>query len=145
MAKSLREHLDSQDGMAHLAAHAKLLLQQQSALETALPPAWQPYVRVTNYRAGKVSIHAISSAMATKIRQMGPTLATILSSPAAQVTEIGVRVQAASFPAHAHQNHTKATPPEPHRRQALLALATSMAPDDPLRHAIERLLHAIGD
>lgn len=146
MAKSLQEHLTSGDGIAHLAAHADRLLQLQAALETALPAALWPYVRIVNFRQGKARIHASSSAVANKIRQLGPRLADALSSPTAQVTQIEVRVQAgtptmatsASHPAHARPALPGNLP-----RQALAALAASLPAESPLKPSLERLLRAL--
>jgi hypothetical protein len=79
-SRSLQEHLASGDSMARLAAHAQRLLQFQRLLEAALPAALKPYARVANFRLGKLLIHADSGAVAAKIRQFGPRLASDLSS-----------------------------------------------------------------
>lgn len=146
MAKRLQEHLLSGDGIAPLAAHADRLLHLQVALETALPAALRPYVRIVNFRRGKACIQASSSAMANKIRQLGPRLANALSSPAAQVTEIEVRVQAA--PPGGAGGATGPYPPRPAlpdkaRRQALAALAASLPAQSPLKDPLERLLRTL--
>lgn len=146
MAKSLQEHLTSGDGIAHLAAHADRLLQLQAALEAALPAALRPYVRIVNFRQGKARIHASSSAVANKIRQLGPRLAETLSSPTAQVTQIEVRVQArpptmAALPDRSA--HTKPDLPGHAQRQALATLAASLPAESPLKPSLERLLRGL--
>ena len=145
MAKSLQEHLTSGDGIAHLAAHADRLLQLQAALETALPAALWPYVRVVNFRQGKARIHASSSAVANKIRQLGPRLADALSSPTAQVTQIEVRVQAGQPPLATSPAHARPALPGNVQRQALAALAASLPAESPLKPSLERLLRGLED
>jgi hypothetical protein len=145
MAKSLQEHLTSGDGIAHLAAHADRLLQLQAALETALPAALWPYVRIVNFRQGKARIHASSSAVANKIRQLGPRLAEALSSPTAQVTQIEVRVQAGSPTMATSPTRTRPDLPGHAQRQALATLAASLPADSPLKPSLERLLRGLED
>jgi hypothetical protein len=143
MAKRLQEHLLSGDGIAHLAAHADRLLHLQVALETALPAALRPYARIVNFRRGKACIQASSSAMANKIRQLGPRLADALSSPVAQVTEIEVRVQAAPPGGATGPRLPRPTLPDKARRQALATLAASLPARSPLKGPLERLLRAL--
>lgn len=142
MAKSLQEHLVSGDGMAHLAAHANRLLQLQGALKAALPATMRPYAHVANFRLGKVFIHTNNSAVAAKIRQLGPRLASALSSPAAQVTEIEVRVQA-STPSVTQSHHERPALPGDQQKQGLTLLAESLPHGSTLKDALERLLQTI--
>ncbi len=142
MAKSLQEHLVSGDGMARLAAHAQRLLQFQRTLEAALPEALRPHARVANFRLGKIFIHTDNSAVAAKIRQLGPRIASALSSPAAQVTEIGVRVQANTFIATQPRPERPALPGV-QQKQGLTLLAENLPQESNLRGALERLLRAV--
>ena len=142
MAKSLQEHLVSGDSMAHLAAHANRLLQLQGALKAALPAAMRPYAHIANFRLGKVFIHTNNSEVAAKIRQLGPRLASALSSPTAQVTEIEVRVQA-STPSVTPSPHERPALPGDHQKQGLTLLAESLPHESTLKGALERLLQAI--
>jgi hypothetical protein len=143
MAKPLQEHLTSGDGIGQLVAHADRLLRLQEALKTALPAAFHPYVQVANLRSGKACIHARNSAIANKIRQMGPRLADALSSPAVQVTEIEVRVQAGFQPSAIRQKSPKPPLPGENRRQALAALAASLPTESPLKVSLEQLLRTM--
>lgn len=142
MAKSLQEHLVSGDSMAHLAVHANRLLQLQGALKAALPAAMRPYAHVANFRLGKVFIHTNNSAVAAKIRQLGPRLAGALSSPAAQVTEIEVRVQASTHSV-TQSHHERPALPGDQQKQGLTLLAESLPHGSTLKDALERLLQAI--
>jgi hypothetical protein len=108
-ARSLQEHLNSGDSMARLAAHAQRLLQFQRLLEAALPEALRPHARVANFRLGKLLIHAANGAVAAKVRQLGPSLASELSNKGAKVTQIEVRVQARN-PSSTSPDGTSARP-----------------------------------
>jgi hypothetical protein len=145
MTKHLQEHLLSGDGIAPLIAHADRLLHLQVALETALPAALRPYVRIVNFRRGKACIQASSSAMANKIRQLGPRLADALSSPATQVTEIEVRVQAGAPVDATVSRLSRPALPDKARRQALATLAASLPAESPLKLSLERLLRGMAE
>jgi hypothetical protein len=54
----------------------------------------EAHARVANFRLGKLLIHAENGAVAAKIRQFGPRLASDLSNKEVKVTQIEVRVQA---------------------------------------------------
>lgn len=142
MAKSLQEHLVSGDGMAHLAAHARRLLQFQGILEATLPAALQPYAKVANFRLGKIYIHTANSAVAAKIRQLGPRLASALSSSTTQVTEIEVRVQA-NTGAVTQPHHERPVLPGDQQKQGLTLLANSLPLGSDIKGALERLLRTI--
>lgn len=142
MAKSLQEHLASGNSMARLVAHADRLRLLQTRLEATLPAALRPHARVANFRLGKLSIHANNGAIAAKIRQLGPRIASQLSDRATEITQIGVKVQPLA----------SATPPPPHERpslpgdeqkRGLARLAQSVPRESGLARALERLLHAI--
>jgi hypothetical protein len=141
-SRSLQEHLVSADSMARLAAHAQRLLQFQHALEAALPKAIAPYVRVANFRLGKLVIHAANGAVAAKVRQFEPRLASELSIKGVKVTQIEVRVQA-GLPAAVREKHTRPDIPGSEQKQALTKLSQALPPESPLRGALERLLDSI--
>jgi predicted nucleic acid-binding Zn ribbon protein len=54
--------------------------------------------RVANYKSRVVVIHASSGAVATKLRQMAPTLATELSKRGLECTSVQVKVHARHRP-----------------------------------------------
>ncbi|MDA8261134.1 MAG: DciA family protein [Betaproteobacteria bacterium] len=141
-ARSLQEHLASGDSMARLASHAQRLLQLQVLLQAALPEALRPHVRVANFRLGKLFIHAANGAVAAKIRQFGPSLASDLSNKEAKVTQIEVRVQARN-PSPPRPPHARPAVPGLKQKQGLTALAQDLPDESPLKQALERLLRAV--
>ena len=141
-ARSLQEHLASGDSMARLAAHAQRLLLFQRLLEAALPESLRPHARVANFRLGKIFIHTANGAVAAKIRQFGPRLASELSNKDVKVTQIEVRVQARN-PLSPNAIHKRADLPGVNQKQGLTSLAQNLPDDSPLKQALERLLHSI--
>jgi hypothetical protein len=141
-ARSLQEHLASGDSMARLASHAQRLLQFQHLLQAALPEALRPHARVANFRLGKLFIHAANGAVAAKIRQLGPRLASDLSNKEAKVTQIEVRVQARN-PSKPQQIHQRPALPGQKQKQGLTALAQQLPDASPLKEALERLLRSV--
>lgn len=141
-ARSLQEYLASGDSMARLAIHAQRLLQFQRLLQAALPEALRPHARVANFRLGKLFIHTTNGAVAAKIRQLGPRLASELSIEGAKVTQIEVRVQARN-PPPARAQHKRPLPPGPRQKQALAALARRLPRESALKEALERLLRGV--
>ncbi|MDO9449925.1 MAG: DciA family protein [Rugosibacter sp.] len=142
MAKSLQEHLVSTEGLARLAAHAHRLLEFQRALETVLPDALRPHARVANFRLGKIFIHTSNSAVAAKVRQLGPRIAAALTSPATKVTEVGVSVQA-SPAVQPKEIHQRPVLPGYQQKQGLTLLAQNMPPESALKRALERLIKVV--
>lgn len=141
-ARSLQEHLASGDNMARLAAHAQRLLLFQRLLEAALPESLRPHARVANFRLGKIFIHTANGAVAAKIRQFGPRLASELSNKDVKVTQIEVRVQARN-PHLPNKIHERPALPRDNQKQGLTTLTQKLPDGSPLKHALERLLHSI--
>ncbi len=141
-SRSLQEHLVSGDSMARLAAHAQRLLQFQRSLEAALPAALAPYVRVANFRLGKLFIHAANGAVAAKVRQLGPRLASELSNKGVKITQIEVRVQA-GIPSSPRLARERPTLPGVKQKQGLTQLSQELPGGSPLRAALERLLQSV--
>ena len=141
-SRSLQEHLASGDSMARLASHAQRLLQFQRLLEAALPAALRPHARVANFRLGKLFIHAANGAVAARIRQFGPSLASELSNKEVKVTQIEVRVQARN-PPPPRVPHQIPAPPGIRQKQGLTSLAQSLPDESPLKNALERLLRSV--
>ncbi len=141
-ARSLQEHLTSGDSMARLAAHAQRLLLFQRLLEAALPEALRPHARVANFRLGKIFIHTANGAVAAKIRQLGPRLASELSNKDVKITQIEVRVQAQNPVLHNSKHERPALPGEK-QKQGLTALTRNLPNDSPLKGALERLLRSV--
>ncbi|NJD36406.1 MAG: DUF721 domain-containing protein [Betaproteobacteria bacterium] len=141
-SRSLQEHLASGDSMARLAAHAQRLLQFQRLLEAALPPTLRTHARVANFRLGKLLIHAENSAVAAKIRQFGPSLASELCNKDVKVTQIEVRVQARNPPSP-QLPRKMPTLPGSKQKQGLTMLAQDLPVESPLKAALERLLRSV--
>ncbi|MDP2135393.1 MAG: DciA family protein [Sulfuritalea sp.] len=141
-ARSLQEHLASGDSMARIANHAQRLLQFQRLLEVALPEALRPHARVANFRLGKLFIHAANGAVAAKIRQLGPSLASDLSNKEAKVTQIEVRVQARN-PQLTQPPHQRPSLPGQKQKQGLTVFTQNLPHESPLRRALERLLRSV--
>lgn len=142
MAKSLQEHLVSGSGMARLVAHADRLRLLQHQLDATLPAALRPHARVANFRLGKLSIHADNGAIAAKIRQLGPRIASQLSNQATEITQIGVRVQPLATDSP-HPPHERPVLPGDEQKQGLALLTEALPRESKLRRALERLLHAL--
>jgi hypothetical protein len=141
-ARSLQEHLASGDSMARLSAHAQRLLQFQRLLQATLPEALRPHARVANFRLGKLLIHAANGAVAAKIRQFGPRLASDLSNKDVKVTQIEVRVQARN-PSPPKPPHQRPALPGLRQKQGLTALSQKLPDDSPLKEALQRLLRSV--
>lgn len=141
-ARSLQELLATADSMGRFATHAQRLLRFQHLLEAALPAALRPYARVANFRLGKLFIHAANGAVAAKIRQFGPRLASELSIADAKITQIEVRVQA-GLRSPPRAPHKRPAPPGSKQKQGLTALARRLPRESPLREALERLLRSL--
>ena len=141
-ARSLQELLAAGDSLARLSAHAQRLLQFQRLLEAALPEALRPHARVANFRLGKLFIHAANGAVAAKIRQLGPRLASDLSLREAKLTQIEVRVQARN-PSQPLPPHERPSMPGLKQKQGLTALANRLPGESPLKDALERLLSSV--
>lgn len=141
-ARSLQELLASGDSMARLSAHAQRLLQFQRLLEAALPEPLRPHARVANFRLGKLFIHAANGAVAAKIRQLGPSLASDLSNGETKLTQIEVRVQARN-PSPPRPAYRRPLPLGLKQKQELTALANRLPGGSPLKEALERLLRSV--
>ena len=141
-SRSLQEHLVSGDHLARLASHAQRLLQFQRSLEAALPEALAPHVRIANFRLGKLFIHAANSAVATKVRQLGPRIASDLSIRGVKITQIEVRVQA-GIPENTRIDHKRPALPGLQQKQGLTLLAQKLPPESPLKAALDRLLQSV--
>ena len=141
-SRSLQEHLVSGDHLARLASHAQRLLQFQRSLEAALPAALVPYVRVANFRLGKLFIHASNGAVAAKVRQLGPRLASELSNKGIKITQIEVRVQA-GIQAATKKLHERPALPGTKQKQGLTVLSQKLPSESPLKAALERLLQTV--
>jgi hypothetical protein len=135
-ARSLEDCLMADAGLARLSTHMQRLLQLQRRFESASPLAQQ--ARVANLKFGKIVIHANNGAVATKLRQMEPSLTDVFRSMAAEVTGIDIRVQ----PKVENRSMSKAQVRAEighKQKQGLTSLADSLPESSALKTALARL------
>jgi len=138
-ARTLDDCLNSDATMARLAVHAERLLKLQRQMERTLPVALTQSCHIANYKLGIIVIHADSSAVAAKLRQIAPTLGDAFQQIGLEVTEIRVRVQ----PRFREKTRLPDKPIENiglEAQQGLTSLSSSLPLDSPLRAALERLI-----
>ena len=142
-ARSLSDCLNapgaSGTGLDKLSHHAGRLLRMQRILESALPRTLVRGARVANYKLGKLIIHADSGAVATKLKQITPTLLGVFLDEGTQVTGIDVRVQPRAAPSKGASVTNQVLIGEK-PKQGLTSLAAELPSDSPLRRALEQLL-----
>ncbi|MDD3381460.1 MAG: DciA family protein [Rugosibacter sp.] len=142
MAKSLQEHLTATEGLARLAAHAERLMAFDRSLKTVLPATLASHARVANFKLGKLFIHTDNSAVAAKVRQLGPRIALALSASTVKVAEVGVSVHPLSV-ALTSLAHQRPSMPGNKQTEGLALLAQSLPENSALKRAVERLLHTV--
>jgi hypothetical protein len=134
---SLDSFLTSTDGAGRLMAHAHLLQKLARIYMATAPEHLGKASRVANYKSGTVVIHADNGAVAVKLRQMAPTLASEFSKKGLECNGVAVKVQAIEISSHSPEHVARPLPVGGSR--ALTELAESL-PESPLREAIETLL-----
>lgn len=134
---SLDSYLSSTDGAGRLMVHARLLQKLAHIYAAAAPEHLGKASRVANYKSGTVVIHADNGAVAVKLRQMAPSLASEFAKRGIECNGVQVKVQALDISQHSIEASGHPLPAGAGR--ALSDLAESL-PDSPLREAIETLL-----
>ncbi len=137
MPDLLQTYLDTPEGAGQVLAHARLLLRLAGWYQEIAPPHLGQASSVANLKSGIVVIHATSGAVASKLRQMAPTLVDAFSQRGLVCTGVQVKV-------HARQGETAAIQPtlkplSSRASQELKHLSESL-PASPLRAALETLL-----
>jgi len=135
-SKNLDAYLDQAGGINSLMPQAKRLLELRQVLLETLPAQLAEFANVANFRQGKVIIFAANSAIAAKLKMLGPGLKDRLVDRGLQVTALEIEVQP-------RQN----TLPEPAKaavlsdaaRQALARLESQL-PDSKLKSSVSALL-----
>lgn len=138
-ARSLDDCLKAEGGLARLTGHAARLLRLQRLFESAAPPPLARGARVANLKLGKLVIHAESSAVAAKLRQIVPTLLDVFHNESAEITGIEIAVQ----PRANKPSPSSAVDHDPlgdHAKQGLTSLAERLPEDSPLRQALRHLV-----
>lgn len=135
----LWEHyLEGDEGAGKVLAHARLLVKLAGLYQEIVPAHLGEASNVANYKSRVVVIHASNGAVATKLRQMAPTLADELGKRGLECSSVQVKVQAWQFPEAAREATLK--PLSARTGQALTALRDSLPAVSPLRAALENLL-----
>lgn len=139
--RSLDSFLTSTDGAGQLMAHARLLLKLAHIYECVAPAHLGQASRVANYKSGIVVIHADNGALAVKLKQMAPSLATEFLKRGVECNGLQVKVQARENPRQSSTSTQK--PLSAGTGRTLTELAGSL-PASPLREALEHLVaHAL--
>lgn len=137
MQSTLENYLEAADGAGKLLVHARLLMKLTHLYQEIAPTHLGQASCVANYRSGAIVIHATSGAVATKLRQLAPTLVSEFSKQGVECTEVVVKVQAKEI-----QTQSRASTQKPLSLRAsneLGCLAGSL-PASSLRSALESLL-----
>lgn len=127
-----------QQGASVLAA-ARNMLAIQDAMRQALPAAMADACQVARIERQRITLAVPSAAYASKLRQLAPRVAQMLSSKGWDVQEIAVRVQAGLPWAKAQSAPRTTTPLDDAALDAFEALRNNLRPG-PLSDAITRLL-----
>lgn len=137
MQNLLENYLEAAEGAGSVLAHARLLMKLAHLYQGIAPAHLGQASCVANYKSGIIIIHAVSGAVAAKLRQLAPTLANEFLKRGVECNEVQVKVQA---PEIKSQSRTSTQKPLSHRTgEALAGLAGTM-PNSPLRAALEALL-----
>ncbi|MQY52274.1 DUF721 domain-containing protein [Rhodocyclus tenuis] len=141
-SQSIDNYLAAGDGAGSLLAHARLLQKLAHIFADIAPAHLAQASTVANYRAGMVVIHAASGAVATKLRQLAPTLSQEFGKRGCECIGVIVKVQTAEIP-------RRTTPPAVRplasgARREIAGLRDRLPPS-PLRDALHTLLSRAAD
>lgn len=138
-ARTLDDHLSADTAMAKIATHAAHLQRLQSIFSAIIPAALSRACRVANYKLEVLIVHAENGAVATKLRQLAPSLSSSLRQRGEKVTEIRIKVQ--PLDAALHATIPIKTSKLGINGQAQIAQLVTDLPDGPLREALRRFMH----
>ena len=137
MQNSLENYLQAADGAGKVLAHARLLMKLTHLYQEIAPAHLGQASRLANYKSGIIVIHAVSGAVAAKLRQLAPTLADGFSKRGIECSGVQVKVQARKMSAQSMSSTKK--PLTPGASRSLEGLRDSL-PSSPLRAALATLL-----
>lgn len=137
MQNLLENYLEAAEGAGSVLTHARLLMKLAHLYQGIAPAHLGQASCVANYKSGIIIIHAVSGAVAAKLRQLAPTLANEFSKRGVECNEVQVKVQA---PEIKSQSRTSTQKPLSHRTGEELAGLAGAMPKSPLRAALETLL-----
>lgn len=138
MAHPLHDYLGSGDALGRLREHSRRLRALQVLLERLLPTKLAQACPVANFKDGTLVLLARNGSIASRMRQLLPTLQRQLGEQGTLVSRIDVRVRP-----------TVETPPPPPReprsigevgRESLVALEHSLPEGSELRQALGQLI-----
>lgn len=86
MQNLVENYLEAAEGAGSVLAHARLLIKLTHLYEEIAPTHLGQASSVANYKSGIIIIHAVSGAVAAKLRQMAPRLADDFSKRGLSVT-----------------------------------------------------------
>ncbi len=137
MHNSLENYLDTADGAGKVLAHARLLIKLAHLYQEIAPGHLGQASSLANYKSGIIVIHAVSGAVAAKLRQLAPTLADGFSKRGIECNGVQVKVQARKIDT---QSRTSTQKPLTPRACLELAGLRDALPASPLREALDNFL-----
>lgn len=137
MQNSLETYLEAADGAANVLAHARLLTRLARLFKEIAPPHLGEASRLVNYKSGTVVIHAESGAVATKLRQLAPTLVAGFCKRGVECSGVQIKVQARET-----SEQSRTSPPKPLTARAAGEIESlrDLLPESPLRAALQTFL-----
>ena len=137
MQNLVENYLEAAEGAGSVLAHARLLMKLTHLYEGIAPAHLGQASSVANYKSGIIIIHAVSGAVAAKLRQMAPRLADEFSKRGIDCNEVQIKVQAREIQS---QSRTSTQKPLSLKTSRELADLAGSLPDSSLRSALETLL-----
>lgn len=137
MQKPLENYLEAADGAGNVLAHARLLIKLTNLYQTIVPAHLGQASTLANYKSGIIVIHAASGAIASKLRQLAPTLADGFSRKGVECSGVQIKVQA---PKTEEQSSTSTQRPISQAASENLVTLRDSLPDGDLRQALDELL-----
>lgn len=136
--RSVAAFLDGDGAAGNTIAHASALLALARSYRQIVPAFLGDASWVANWKKGTLIVHAASGAVASKVRQIEPTLIEGLARRGVDCTAVQVKVSLSGKRGRTAQSGTHKPLSEAARR-SLGALGDAL-PSSPLRSAIEALL-----
>jgi hypothetical protein len=115
MSDSLQNYLEGTEGAGKVLAHARLLVKLAGFYQEIVPAHLGEASCVANYKSRVLVIHASNGAVATKLRQMAPTLANELSKRGLECASVQVRYRPGQSMQRSLRRHRSHSAPEPAR------------------------------
>ncbi len=137
MQKTLENYLEVADGANKVLAHARLLIKLTHLYREIAPAHLGQASRLANYKSGIIVIHAVSGAVAAKLRQLAPTLTEGFSKRGVECNGVQVKVQAQES---LEQSMTSTKKPLSPRASLEIEGLRNSLPASPLRLALDTLL-----